>query len=65
MECAADFIESEEWNESSERESVMAAYAEVGKRLRRMARRANNKIESPRKVPLQDLLHEYLCMDVF
>lgn len=41
LEYAADFIEAEEWNEPADRERIEAAYKEVGKRLRRMSKRAN------------------------
>jgi len=39
LECAAEFLENEEWPDPEDREQQMAAYQEAAIRIRRMAAR--------------------------
>jgi len=48
LEYAADFIDAEEWNELADRAAVEAAYKEVGRRLRKMAKRVNSQLNKER-----------------
>lgn len=43
LDCAAEFLENEEWPEDSEREQVMEANKEAIRRIRRMSERINFK----------------------